>query len=129
MIFVGIGLLVMVLSVQCFSITYRLTGINRTLLETPISLFEVAVPLLNESGEYEAYFDSSKLESNLTYYFDSKIPKYTSDYHVYYYYSKVGTSSFCVTGKCNAIEVTLKAKIIFNTNYMKTMRFEIRRMR
>ncbi len=125
MIIIAIALLVMVMSVQCFSVTYRINGINRTLLETPISLFEVAIPLIQDD-EFIAYFDKDELTKNLTYYYDNKLPKYSSDYTINYYFSKTGETSYCLGKMCNAIEIRIRAKIIFLTNYDKSMRFEVR---
>lgn len=127
MILIGIALMIMILSVQCFTVTYRINGINRTLLETPTSLFEVSIPIVQDNGEFVPYFDKEKLIKKLTYYYDSKLPEYTSDYQVSYYYTNVGSSSLCLLPRCDAIEITIRAKIIFLSEYNKTMRFEIRR--
>ena len=127
MINIGIALMVMVMSVQCFSISYRLNGINRAFLETPISLFQVAIPIITNNDEYIAYFDKDELIENLTYYYDTNIRKYSNDYSLYYYFSNVGESSVCLSKICDAIEIKLTARIIFSTTYSKTLRFEIRR--
>ena len=90
MINIGIALLVVILSFQCFTITYRLNGINRTLLEIPLSIFEVAIPLVREDDETTLYYDKDYLINELTYYFDNKLPFYTDDYDVKYYFSNTG---------------------------------------
>lgn len=128
MIFIGIALMVMVMSVQCFTLTYRINGINRTLLETPISLFETSIPVIQDEGEFKAYFDKSELKKQLTYYYDISLTKYVTDYQISYLYSKAGTHIYCLASKCDAIEIKIKAKIIYFTNYTKSMRFEIRRV-
>ena len=126
MINIGIALLVVILSFQCFTITYRLNGINRTLLEIPLSIFEVAIPLVQENEEMTLYYDKGFLINELTYYFDNKLPFYTDDYHLNYYFSNTGDSSMCLTNTCSAIEITLDAEIIFFSRYHKTARYEIR---
>lgn len=127
MINIGIALMIMVMSVQCFTVTYRINGINRTLIETPTSLFEVSIPIIQDDGEYAAYYDKDKLKTSLTHYYDDKLKEYSSNYHIFYYYTNVGSTSICLLGKCDAIEITIRAKIIFLSEYSKTMRFEIRR--
>ena len=129
MICIGIALMVMVMSVQCFTVTYRLNGINRTLLQTPISLFEVAIPLVQDDGEFIAYFNKTELKNNLTYYYNTNLSKYVTNYRITYYFSKTGTTSYCATSKCDAVEVRISTPIIFQTRYQKSMRFEIRRAR
>ena len=126
MINIGIALLVMVMSFQCFTITYRLNGINRTLLEIPLSIFEIAGPLVQENNDIVVYFDKDFLVSELTYYFDNKLPFYSSDYQLNYYFSTTGESSMCLEKYCTAIEINLDAEIIFLTRYKKTVRYEIR---
>lgn len=128
MIFIGIALMVMVMSVQCFTLTYRINGINRTLLETPISLFETSIPVIQDEGEFEAYFNKSELKKQLTYYYDTSLTKYVTDYQISYLFSKSGTAIYCLASKCDAIEIRIRAKIIYFTNYSKSMRFEIRRV-
>ena len=126
MINIGLALLVVVLSFQCFTITYRLNGINRTLLEIPLSIFEVAIPLVQEDETVTLYFDKDYLINELTYYFDNKLPFYTDNYQTNYYFSNTGDSSMCLDNTCSAIEITLIADIIFFTQYHKTARYEIR---
>lgn len=128
MIFIGIALMVMVMSVQCFTLTYRINGINRTLLETPVSLFETSIPVIQDEGEFEAYFNKSELKKQLTYYYDTSLTKYVTDYQISYLFSKAGSPIYCLASKCDAIEIKIKAKIIYFTNYTKSMRFEIRRV-
>lgn len=123
---IGIALLVMIMSFHCFTITYRLNGINRTLLEIPLSLFEVAIPLVNINEEEGLYFDKDYLVDELTYYFDSKLPYFTDNYTINYYFSKTGEDSYCLDDQCTAIEINLVAEIVFFTEYNQTARYEIR---
>lgn len=123
---VGIALIVMVMAINCFTLTFRLNGINRTLLDTPISLFEVAVPTVQETDEIVMYFDRDKLIDSLTYYYDSKLVEYVDEYTINYYFSNVGEEAICTTDYCDAVEVNISANVVFNVYYNKTMRFEIR---
>ena len=125
---IGIAIIVMVMAVNCFTITYKLNGINRTLLDTPISLLEVAVPTVQESEEIAMYFDRDKLINNLTYYYDSKLVDFSNSYTLNYYFTNTGSDAVCTTDYCDAVEVTITADVVFTVKYSKTMRFEIRSM-
>ena len=125
---IGIAIIVMVMAVNCFTITYKLNGINRTLLDTPISLLEVAVPTVQESEEIAMYFDRDKLINNLTYYYDSKLVDFSNSYTLNYYFTNMGSDAVCTTDYCDAVEVTITADVVFTVKYSKTMRFEIRSM-
>ena len=125
MINIGLAIMVMVMSFQCFTITYRLNGINRTLYDIPLSIFEVSIPLVHEE-EIVIYFDKDYLTNQLTYYFDNKLPFYTDDYQVTYYFTNTGDEAMCLIETCTAIEITLDAEIVFFTRYHKTARYEIR---
>ena len=126
MINIYLSVFVMVLSFNCFTFTYRYNGINRTFMEMPRSLLETSIPLVDEEDEYTAHFDRDELTNNLTYYFDSHLSKYTDDYQLQYYFSNTGDESMCLTDYCTAVEINLKAKVLFFSEYDKTMRYEIR---
>lgn len=126
MINIGIALMVMVMSFQCFTITYRLNGINRTLYDIPLSIFEVSIPLAQDADEIVIYFDKDYLINQLTYYFDNKLPFYTDDYSLTYYFTNTYDEAMCLSETCTAIEITLEAEILFLTRYHKTARYEIR---
>ncbi len=122
---IGIALMVMIMAFDCFSITFRLNGINRTLMEIPLSIFELAVPLVREEDEIEMKFDKEYLIDELDNYFNHKLPFYTANYQVNYYFTKTGSESLCLDDSCTAIEITLDADIVFFTKYHKTTRYEI----
>lgn len=115
-----------ILSLHFFTVTYRVTGINRTLYNIPISIFEVSIPLLQEDGDFTPFYDKEMLESKLTSYFHSTLHKYTEKYTVEYYYYNQEDFSYCTSSTCDAIEITLTSKIFINFNYQKTARFYIR---
>ena len=126
MINIYLSVFVMVLSFNCFTFTYRYNGINRTLMEMPKSLLETSIPLIEVDDPFFIHFDREELTNNLTYYFDSHLPRYTDEYHLDYYFSNTGDESMCLTDSCTAIEINLKAKVLFFSEYDKTMRYEIR---
>ena len=115
-----------VLTLNFFTVSHRITGINRTIYNVPISLFEVNVPLAQESDDFVAYFDKEKLEDNLTSFFYKSISKYTDSFTLSYYYYNQNDFSFCSSSFCNAIEITISARVVHNFTYQKTARFYIR---
>lgn len=121
-----IALLLAVASFNFFTVSYKLNGINRTLLFTPISIFEINVPLINSNEEFDLYFDKQSLEKDLTYYYDSHLIRYTGEYDIDYFYVNIDDGSMCTETFCKAIEVTISSEILFGFKYKKAMRFEIR---
>lgn len=114
-----------VLSLQFFTVTYRVNGINRTLYNLPIAIFESSIPLAQEQEVPNIYFDANILEEKLTSYFDNNIKKYCSKYEVEIYYYNQDDFSYCTTQKCDAVELTLTADLFINFNYKRTARFYI----
>lgn len=114
-----------ILSLHFFTFTYRINGINRVMYNLPISLFESAVPLAQESSAPIMYFDKGYLEQELTSYIDKSIYKYTDSYSLNFYYYNQEDHSICRTDYCDAVEITLSAKITLFNNYSKVARFYI----
>lgn len=120
------SLMISVLSLHFFTVTYRTNGVNRTLYNIPISIFESSIPLLYEGDVFEPYFDKESLEAKLTYYFDSNLKKYVSKYYLEYYYFNQDDYSICRGNRCQAVEISLKADIVLNVKYNKSATFYIR---
>ena len=116
-----------VLSLNFFTITYRVNGLNRLIHNIPISIFETSIPLIDESNEITLYYDKGLLEGKLTSYFDKTIYKFTDEYRVTFYYYNQEDESICKDDKCNAIEITLRAKIDLFSEFKKTARFYIQK--
>lgn len=114
-----------ILSLQFFTFTYRINGINRVMFNMPISIFEASIPLAQDTSEPILYFDREYLLSELTSYVDKSIYKYTDRYSLDLYYYDQDDYSICRGDYCNAVEVTLNARITLFDDYSKTMRFYI----
>ena len=119
----------LIMTVQFFFISYRLTGINRVMLNIPISIFESSIPLVQERDEPIIYFDKEKLNTELTSYFEKSIKKYTDEYELDYYYYSQDDHSICTSEYCTAIEITIEAKITLTMNYQKTVHFYIQKIK
>lgn len=116
-----------ILSLQFFTFTYRINGINRVMFNMPISIFEASIPLVQDTNEPILYFDREYLFNELTSYVDKSIYKYTDRYSLDLYYYDQDDYSICRGDYCNAVEVTLNARITLFDDYSKTMRFYIQK--
>ena len=120
------SLLIAILSLHFFTVTYRVNGAHRTLFNVPISIFETSVPLVSDEEEPTLYFAKSELEDKLNSYFAFHLHKYVSDYTINYYYYNQQDFSICKTNQCTSLEINLKATIVLNFKYDKTANFYIR---
>ena len=120
------SLLIAVLSLHFFTVTYRLNGTNRILFNVPISIFESSIPLVSEDDDAHLYFSKEILEEKLDSYFASHLYKYVSEYSLSYYYFNQEDYSICRNDQCTSIEINLKARIVLNFEYDKSASFYIR---
>ena len=120
-----ISIVIAILSFSFFSVTYRVNGINRTLFNIPISIFESSIPLDQETEEPIIYFAKITLENKLTSYFYNNLEKYCNNYSLSFYYYSQDDYSFCSSLNCNAIEINLNAEILLNCHYNRTAKFYI----
>ncbi len=116
-----------VLSFQFFTVTFQLTGINRTLYNVPISIFESSIPLAQEIDVPIMYYSKEMLEDKLTSYFDKSLERYTTSYSVDFYYYNQEDESVCRSDYCDAVEITLNAKVMVAMTYQKSARFYIQK--
>ena len=121
------SLFIALMSLQLFTLTYRINGVNRTMFNIPKGIFESSIPLVQNTYYPTIYYDKTILEDSLTYYFDTNLHKYVSHFDLEFYYYNQQDDSICVSDKCNAVEITLKASIMLDIKYKKTARFYIRR--
>ena len=121
-----ISFLVVVLSFNFFMMSYQVNGLNRLVMNAPISLFETAIELMDINEDNGPVFNKETLENNLTSYFDFSLPHYTDEYEVNFYYYNPSDHSVCLNEKAKAVEVSVSASFIFAFQYQKTMFYEIR---
>ena len=108
-----ISFMVVVLSFNFFMMSYQVNGLNRLVMNAPISLFETAIELMDISEENGPIFNKETLERNLTSYFDFSLPHYTDEYEVGFYYYNPSDHSVCIDENAKAVEVTVSASFIF----------------
>ena len=121
------SLFLTVASFSIFITTHRVNGINRSLYNIPISIFESSIPLAQESDEPIVYYDKEVLESKLTSYFKKELVKYTNRYNVSYYYYEQSDKSVCTSDYCSAVEITVTARITLEMRYQKSASFYIQK--
>lgn len=126
MIAMVIGFLIVVLSFNFFMISYQVSGINRLVLGTPMSLFETSINMYEIDEKEGPYFDKELLVENITYYFDYHMPRYIKDYSLTFYYYNPEDHSMNLGIEVQAVEITIKASLMLDYQYQKTMYYEIR---
>lgn len=119
---VFIASILMIISTNFFFISYQLNGINKAVIGTPLSIFELSIPLVEDS----IYFDKDILYTNLTSYYDDCLYKYVDNYSLQLQYYHSYLNSICVTNYCDSVVVNIKAEITLHYEYVRSMRFEIR---
>ena len=107
-----------------FTLTYRLQTINRAIINTPVELFELSIPLVNVD-ENNLYFDKTKLENKVLSYYSEKFDGLFKSYDVDFYYYNQNDKSICVDDECNAVEITVTGNYFLTFNYEKSISYEI----
>ncbi len=123
-----IALTIGTLSLHFFTLTYRMTSINRAVFNIPISIFEASIPNIYVGFgtiEETVYFDKNTLNDLLTYYFNNSISRYCYSYDMDLYYYNPHDDSICLAYQCTAVEVKITAQVFLNYNYSRTARFYI----
>ena len=126
MVTIFIALFIIVFCFKFFMISYQMNGISRLVYGVPITLFEASVNMLAIKEDEGVTFNRSLLENNLTSYFDYSMHNYVNEYTLDFYYYNPEDYSYCTATNCSAVEVTVKADLILNYRYKKTLFYEIR---
>lgn len=126
MIAVFISLFIVILSCNFFMMSYQMNGINRLVLNMPLSLFETAINVYDINDIDGPYFNKQELEQNITYYYDFHLSKYVDTFSLHFYYYHIEDHSIDMSNKPKAVDVTLSTTVAMYTPYEKTMFYEIR---
>ena len=123
MIFMLLSALIMVFSLQFFTLNYQIQGLNRAIVSTPIELMYQDV-VTTESG---AGFESEQIKSHLISYYDKTITRYTEEYDVSFYFYQKSDHSMCLDDRCDGVEITVNCKLILDYEYNRVMYYQITR--
>jgi len=105
-----------------FTITYRLDGINRTIVSAPMEIFEYSIPVaVFDTTEY-LVFDVNKVKRKYVEYLDTVIYQYVNDYDVSFSFYTI--HSDLVSEKYEGVDITFSTKVTL-VNYERTMYYEI----
>ncbi len=124
MILLALVLSLTIFLFSAFTLSYRLQTINRVIINTPIEIFELAIPLAN-IDETNIYFDKNKLESNVLTYYQDNLSELFKSYKVSFYYYNQENGSICVSEHCNAVEITVDGIYMWNFHYERSIEYEI----
>lgn len=129
MINVLISLMLAIFSFQAFTITYKLGGINKTIINTPKAIFEKSIPLVNdiEEKDFVPYFNKELLESNFKEYVAKNLDRYSDNYNLIFYYYDTFNGLLCRGEKCDGVRITFNTKIVGMFDYKRTIFYEIRK--
>ena len=126
MIVAILGVLLSVCTFSMFNTSYRISGLNKTILNAPRQIFEVAVNYVNESEYVNFSYDKKKLKEEYEAYLNKIVYKYTKNYAVTYYFYNITNKQACYFVACNGVEITFNSDINLFTHYQKVMNYEIR---
>lgn len=122
-----LSVLMSVLIFSIFSFEMKLTGLTRTILNSPKSIFETAIPLVTEDEEFDPYLLKEDVKQKYNAYLDSTVYKYVKNYDVEYYFYNIDNQGTCDIRDCKGVEISFRSNInMFYTYHYKTY-FEIKR--
>lgn len=122
-----LSVLMSVLIFSIFSFEMKLTGLTRTILNSPKSIFETAIPLVTEDEEFDPYLLKEDVKQKYNAYLDSTVYKYVKNYDVEYYFYNIDNQGTCDIRDCKGVEISFSSNInMFYTYHYKTY-FEIKR--
>ena len=110
-----------ILSFQFFNMNLNIQGLNRAVICTPIEI------MYRHAVQYgdELSFKLATLKVELDQYYERNVGKYTKDYEVTYYFYDRHDGSMCTDSYCNALEVTVTARLSLGYEYSRTMFYEL----
>ena len=109
-----------------FTVSFRLQTINRVVIYTPVEIFENSISLLDVEDEDDMYFNRVKLYDGLKTYYDANLKKVFKNYNFALYYFSGDNKALCVSDRCKGVSVTVYGNYIFNFNYVRTIKYQIK---
>ena len=100
----------------------KYSTINRTFMLLQRSVFEYAVITIDENNY--PYYDEQLIKEGIDNYFENTIKPIVNKYMTGIIFLN-DDNSLCVNGKCQRVQVSLKANINYLFNFEKSMTFTI----
>ncbi|MDD7316970.1 MAG: hypothetical protein PUG55_06065 [Bacillales bacterium] len=100
----------------------KYSTINRTFMLLQRSVFEYAVITIDENNY--PYYDEQLIKEGIDNYFENNIKPIVNKYTTGIIFLN-DNNSLCVNGKCQRVQVSLKANINYLFNFEKSMTFTI----
>ena len=100
----------------------KYSTINRTFMLLQRSVFEYAVITIDENNY--PYYDEQLVKEGIDNYFENNIKPVVNKYTTGIIFLN-DDNSLCVNGKCQRVQVSLKANINYLFNFEKSMTFTI----
>lgn len=122
MINIFIGLSLALFSFEMFSLSTKISTLNKTMLNIPLSIFSYSVPLVNTDI---LRFDKNVLENKLNEYFDKNLKKLVSSYKTKYTYYSSNSGSVCMSYSCDTINIDLEANVDGLYTFHRAMKYSI----
>ena len=122
MIIAFFSAILLVFSLQFFTLNFSIQGLNRAVIYAPIELFYPQIEERNNTGVIEI----ENFETEMMKYYNRALKKYVDEYDVSFYYYNPSDQSMCIDKYCKAVEVTVNADLILNYKYHRVMYYEIK---
>lgn len=122
MINILISLSLALFSFEMFSLSSKISNLNKTMLNIPLSIFSFSVPVGDQS---ELHFDKTVLEGKLDEYFNKNVTKLVNNFETKYTYYSSKTQSICMSDNCDTIHVALDANIDSLYQYHRIMYYTL----
>ena len=126
MINIFISAFIALFSFQAFTFNFQLSGIRKTVINIPITIFETSIKLPNENIDYVPSFDKVILQDKLMVYFNDSLPKYCTSFDVKFYYYNTDDKLFCRDDFCDGVKVNVSALLLHSVSYQEKMFYEIK---
>lgn len=126
MINILLSILFSIFSLQIFTINYKFSVFSKTLLNIPMSIFEMSIPTDRIPTVNRLYYDKKMLQSYVNEYFDDNISDLCGDYQLLYFYFSTDDNLYCKTSYCDGVRITLSAYVFMGIKYENTMSYYIK---
>ena len=114
-----------IFSFQLFFASYRLNGVNRVLVNLPLTLIQNSVVISEYGDTHTIYFNKDSLQENVDLYLLNNLKKYTSSYECEYLFLESNGQNICIGDRCQGVKISIDASIVFDYHYHKSMIYKI----